>query len=170
VLRVGAFIVVLLAFVACESGTVGPTTTTSSTTTTIENDNCDRVAADTVSFLDSLIGELDDTRLAEFRDSADWPDDLRDLERAGRDLDIRVAALDCDPAAIQQRALDEANLVPGGPLSEGLLGVLLAPPDVTSTTSEVVDTTLESSTSTSATEPAESTTSTTGSETTSTGG
>ena len=150
-LRLGAFVVAVLAFVACESGVVGPTTTTSSTTTTIDNDPCDRVAADTVSFLNSLIGELDDTRLAEFRDSADWPEDLRDLERAGRDLDIRVAALGCDPAVIQQRALDEANLVPGGPLSEGLIGVLLAPPaSTTSTMSEVVETTLESTSTTTA--------------------
>lgn len=146
--RLGALVVVFLAVVACESGTVGPTTSTSSTTTTIENDTCDRVAADTVSFLDSLIKELDDTRLAEFRDSADWPEDLRNLERAGRDLDIRVAALGCDPVAIQQRALDEANLIPEGPLSEGLIGVLLAPPAVTTSTTEAVDTTLESTTST----------------------
>ena len=166
-LRLGAFVVGFLAFVACESGVVGPTTTTSSTTTTIDNDTCDRVAADTVSFLNSLIGELDDTRLAEFRDSADWPEDLRDLERAGRDLDIRVVALGCDPAVIQQRALDEANLVPGGPLSEGLIGVLLAPPaSATSTTSEVVETTLGSTT----TEPVEATATTAVADTTSTSG
>ena len=42
--------------------------------------------------------------------SAEWSEDLNDLERASRDLDLRVAALRCDPAAIQQRALDEANL------------------------------------------------------------
>ena len=168
-LRIGALVVVFLAFVACESGTTSPTTSTSSTTTTIENDTCDRVAADTVSFLDSLIEELDDTRLAEFRDRADWPDDLRDLERAGRDLDIRVAALGCDLAAIQQRALDEANLVPGGPLSEGLIGVLLAPPTTTSsTTAEVVDSTLESTTST--TQSADGATRTTDAQTTSTTG
>lgn len=168
-LRLGALVVAFLAFVACESGVVGPTTTTSSTTTTIDNDTCDRVAADTVSFLNSLIGELDDTRLAEFRDSADWPEDLRDLERAGRDLDIRVAALGCDPAVIQQRALDEANLVPGGPLSEGLIGVLLAPPaSTTPTTSEVVDTTLESTSTT--TRPVESTATTAVADTTSTSG
>lgn len=161
--RRGVLVVVFLAFVACESGTTSPTTSTSSTTTTIENDTCERVAADTVSFLDSLIEELDDTRLAEFRDPTDWPEDLRDLERAGRDLDIRVAALGCDPTAIQQRALDEANLIPGGPLSEGLIGVLLAPPTTTSTTSattsEVVDTTVESTTST--TESADGATTTT---------
>ncbi len=167
-LRLGALMVAFLAFVACESGVVGPTTTTSSTTTTIDNDTCDRVAADTVSFLNSLIGELDDTRLAEFRDSADWPEDLRDLERAGRDLDIRVAALGCDPMVIQQRALDEANLVPGGPLSEGLIGVLLAPPASTTSTTSEVETTLGSTSTT--TEPVEATATTSVADTTSTSG
>lgn len=147
-LRFVAF--VLLVVVACDPGTSGTTTTTSSTTTTIIDDTCDRVASDTVAFLDSLISRLDDTRLAEFRHRADWPDDLRDLERAGRDLDIRVAALACDPALIQRRALDEANLLPDGPLSEGLIDVLLTPQTTTTSsipvTTEVVDTTTVSTT------------------------
>lgn len=105
------------------------------------DDNCDRVGADTVSFLNSLIRVLDQTRLAEFRDRGDWPDDLADLERASRDLDIRVAALGCDPVSIQQRALDEANLVPGGPFSEGVIDVLLTPSTTSTTTTEVFETT-----------------------------
>ena len=140
--------VVVLALAACDSATTttGPTTTTSSTTTTIVDDNCELVAADTVAFLNTLILALDDTRLAEFLDKEAWPDDLRDTERSGMDLDLRVAALGCDPKAIQQQALNEANLIPGGPLSEGLLNVLLTSPSTTTpttptTTAEVVETT-----------------------------
>jgi len=152
VLRFVAFATVaIFAFVACSSAgsAPGPTTTTSTTTTTIVDDNCERVGADTVLFLDTLIRVLDETRLAEFRDRGAWPDDLVDLERASRDLDIRVAALGCDPESIQQRVLDEANLVPGGPLSEGVIDVLLTPSSSTSTTTtEVVETTEPPSTST----------------------
>lgn len=113
-----------------------------STTTTIINDNCELVATDTVAFLDSLIRVLDDTRLEEFKDRAAWPEDLSDLERASRDLDIRAGFLACDPALIQQRALDEANLDPRGPLSEGLIDELLTPPTTsTTTTTKAADTT-----------------------------
>ncbi len=143
--RVVALLVVAVLFAACSSSTAtsaGPATTTSSTTTTIVDDTCDRVGADTVSFLNTLIRVLDDTRLAEFKDRAEWPEDLIDLERASRDLDIRVAALGCDPTEIQQRALDEADLVPGSPLSEGLIDVLLTSPTTTTSTTSTTTTTL----------------------------
>lgn len=119
----------------------------STTTTTIENDTCERVAADTVRYLDDLVDELDDTRLREFTDRGGWPEGLVELERAGRDLDIRVRALRCDPAEIQQRAFAEADLDPDGPLSERLLELLLAPePPVTTTTGSVAPTTTTAAT------------------------
>lgn len=173
--RIAVFTVLVVVFAACSSSTstsTGPTTTTSSTTTTIVDDNCERVGADTVSFLNSLIRALDDTRLAEFKDRGEWPEDLIDLERASRDLDIRVAALGCDPTEIQQRALDEADLVPGGPLSEGLIDVLLTSPTTSSsttstTTTAPADTTVGSTTGTS---DEDTTTTTTTAGTTTTGG
>ncbi|MEE8498635.1 MAG: hypothetical protein V3S62_08875 [Acidimicrobiia bacterium] len=173
--RVAATAVVVLVFAACSPSTstsTGPTTTTSSTTTTIVDDNCERVGADTVSFLNSLIRVLDDTRLAEFKDRGGWPEDLIDLERASRDLDIRVAALGCDPTEIQQRALDEADLVPGGPLSEGLIDVLLTSPTSSSSTTSTTTTTPADSTvgSTAGTSDEDITTTTTTSGTTTTDG
>ncbi len=167
------FTVLVVVFAACSSSTsTGPTTTTSSTTTTIVDDNCERVGADTVSFLNSLIRVLDDTRLAEFKDRGEWPEDLIDLERASRDLDIRVAALGCDPAEIQQRALDEADLVPGGPLSEGLIDVLLTSPTSSSSTTSTTTTTPADTTvgSTAGTSDEDTTTTTTTFGTTTTGG
>ena len=134
------------------------------------DDTCDRVGADTVSFLNTLIRVLDDTRLAEFKDRGAWPEDLIDLEQASRDLDIRVAALGCDPAEIQQRALDEADLVPGSPLSEGLIDVLLTSP---TTTTSTTTTTLPADTtvgSTAGTSGDEGTTTTLDAGTTTTGG
>lgn len=133
----------MLVIAACDSAETEPTTSTasSSTTTTIENDTCERVAEDTVEFLNSLIRELDDTRVAELREREDWPDELRDLDRTGNDLDIRVTALGCDPVAIQQQALSDADLVPGGPLSEGLIELLLTPPTTTTTTTSSSTTT-----------------------------
>lgn len=163
----------VLVFAACSpSSSTGPSTTTSSTTTTIVDDNCERVGADTVSFLNSLIRVLDDTRLAEFKDRRGWPEDLIDLERASRDLDIRVAALGCDPTEIQQRALDEADLVPGGPLSEGLIDVLLTSPTSSSSTTSTTATTPADSTvgSTAGTSDEDITTTTTTSGTTTTDG
>ena len=160
-LRFAIAVVAVLALAACDSAPstsepiVAVTTTvaaTSSTTTTIVDDNCELVATDTVSFLESLIRVLDDTHLAEFRDRGDWSEDLTDLQQASRDLDIRAEVLECDSAAIQQRALDEADLAPGSPLSEGLLDVLLAPPTTTTTTTttttlaSVVDSTTADST------------------------
>ena len=166
----------VLAFAACSSSTSTPsgsTTTTSSTTTTIVDDTCERVGADTVSFLNSLIRVLDDTRLAEFKDRGEWPDDLIDLERASRDLDIRVAALGCDPAEIQQRALDEANLIPGGPLSEGLIDLLLTSPTTSTSTTSTTTTTVPADTtvgSTAGTSDEDATTTTAVAGTTTTGG
>ena len=134
-----AIAVVVFAVAACDSGSAGPTTSTSSTTTTIDNDTCERVASNTIDFVNALVSRLDDTRLAEFRDREGWSDDLVDLDRAGRDLDLRVNALGCDPDEIRQRALEQADLNPGGPLSAGLVDVLLNPP--TTTTTSVAETT-----------------------------
>jgi hypothetical protein len=173
VLRIAALTVAVLVFAACSSSTsTGPTTPTSSTTTTIVDDNCERVGADTVSFLNSLIRVLDGTRLAEFKDRGEWPEDLIDLERASRDLDIRVAALGCDPTEIQQRALDEADLVPGGPLSEGLIDVLLTSPTTSSSTTSTTTTTVPADTTVGSTTGTldEDTTTTTVAQTTTTGG
>ncbi len=125
--------VFLVVVAACESSASGPTSSTSSTTTTIENDTCDRVIADTVRYLENLIAELDETLLREFTDRQAWPEGLVDLERAGRDLDIRVRALRCDPAGIQERAFAEADLNPEGPLSERLLELLLTGEPATDT-------------------------------------
>lgn len=121
----------VLLVTACESSAEpstsvpGTTTSTSTTTTTIPNDTCERVAEDTVDFLEDLIDELDDTSLAVLSDPATWPDDLRALDRAGMDLDLRVAALRCDPTEIQGAALAEADIAPDGPLSSLLLELLL---------------------------------------------
>ncbi len=135
------------------------------------DDNCERIGADTVTFLNSLIRVLDDTRLAEFKDRGEWPEDLIDLERASRDLDIRVAALGCDPTEIQQRALDEADLVPGGPLSEGLVDVLLtSPTSSSSTTSTTTTTPADSTVGSTAGTSDEDITTTTVDQTTTTGG
>ncbi len=129
-MRLSAVVALLVVVAACESspvGPVGPTTSGSTTTTTIDNDTCERVADATVGYLEDLIEGLDATRLSEFTDLEEWPQELRDLRRAGKDLDLRVNALRCDPVAIQQRAFAEANLDPQGPLSEELLELLLAP-------------------------------------------
>jgi hypothetical protein len=123
---------------ACDSSSsdpTGPTTSLSTTTTTIENDTCERVAADTVRYLERLLDTLDETRLRELTDVESWPSELRDLQRSGKDLDLRVAALRCDRAAIQQYAFAEADLTPHGPLSEELLELLLSPETTTTSTS-----------------------------------
>ena len=128
----------VLSVAACDSSSsdpTGPTTSLSTTTTTIENDTCERVAADTVDYLERLLDILDETRLRELTDVESWPPELRDLQRSGKDLDLRVAALRCDPVAIQQHAFAEADLTPHGPLSEELLELLLSPEADTSTTS-----------------------------------
>ena len=154
-LRFLALAAVVFVIAACDSGSAGPTTSTSSTTTTIDNDTCDRVAGDTVEFVNALVSRLDDTRLAEFRDRERWSEDLVDLDRAGRDLDLRVNALGCDPVAIRQQALEQADLNPGGPLSAGLIDVLLNPPTTTTTTIAGTTTTTapQSSTSSVAEDP-----------------
>jgi len=125
----------LILVAACDSSStpsttaIGTTTSTSTTTTTIPNDTCERVAEDTVDFLEDLIDELDETSLVALSDPANWPDDLRRLDRAGMDLDLRVAALRCDPAEIQGAALAEADIAPDGPLSALLLELLLGTED-----------------------------------------
>ena len=105
---------------------------------------------DTVSFLDALIRVLDDIRLADFTNLAAWPEDLIGLKRTSRDLDLRVGVLRCDATAIWQSALDEARLVPGSPLSEGLIEVLLAPSATPATT---IGTTSTEASDTTATSP-----------------
>lgn len=154
-----ALAVVVFAVTSCDSGTAGPTTTTSSTTTTIDNDTCERVADDTVSFVNALVSRLDETRLAEFRDRDRWSDDLVDLDNAGRDLDLRVNALGCDPAAIRQQALEQSDLIPSGPLSAGLIDVLLNPPTTTTTTVAETSTTTTIAESTSSSDGATTTSS-----------
>jgi hypothetical protein len=135
----------VLVFAACDSNAdPGPTTSSSSTTTTtIENDTCDRVAADTATYLEDLIDTLDETRLEELVDVEAWGGGLRGLQRAGKDLDLRVGALRCDAVEIQQRAFAEADLIPDGPLSAQLLEMLLTPSTITTipetTTTTVVD-------------------------------
>jgi hypothetical protein len=167
VLRFLAIALVVFAVASCDSGSGGPTTTTSSTTTTIDNDTCERVGDDTVAFVNALVSQLDGTRLAEFRDRDRWSDDLVDLDRAGRDLDLRVNALGCDPDAIRQQALERSDLIPEGPLSAGLIDVLLNPPTTTTTT--VAETTTTTVAETTTTTFPESTSSTEGSTTTSDG-
>lgn len=138
-MRLRFAVVLVLVLVACDSSSsdpTGPTTSTSTTTTTIDNDTCDRVAADTVRYLEDLIDTLDETRLRELRDPDAWGQDLRDLQRAGKDLDLRVAALRCDPVEIQQRAFAEADMTPEGPLSAELLALLLSSEPTETTTTQ----------------------------------
>jgi len=131
---VTALILVLVACDSSSSDPTGPTTSSSTTTTTIDNDTCERVADATVKYLEELIDTLDETRLRELTDPSMWGEDLRDLQRAGKDLDLRVNALRCDVVAIQQRAFAEADLVPDGPLSAELLDLLLSPSEPVTTT------------------------------------
>lgn len=144
-------VVLALLLAACDSGDAepGPTTSAPTTTTTIDDDTCDRVGEDTVEYLEDLIDTLDETRLAELVDIESWGQDLRDLQRAGQDLDLRVTALRCDPVAIQQRAFREADMTPRGPLSGRLLTLLLSSePTPTSTTATVETTTTTTGTTT----------------------
>jgi hypothetical protein len=125
-----AAVALLLLLGACSDDTpAGPTSSTSSSTTTIVDDTCERVADDTVVFVEALLDELDETRLVEFRERGDWPDDLVRLERLGTDLDIRVRALRCDATAIRDSVLQRADLASSGPLSEGIVAFLLSPPE-----------------------------------------
>jgi len=127
-----ALVLAVLAVGACTSDEpAGPTSSTSSSTTTIVDDTCDRVAEDTVAFVEALLAELDTTRLIEFRERADWPDELVRLERLGADLDIRVDALGCDADGIRLAVLERADLSSAGPLSEGIVEFLLEPPTTT---------------------------------------
>ncbi len=103
-----------------------------------------------------LIDQLDETRLAEFKETADWPEDLKKLERLGADLDIRASALGCDADAIRQAVFDRADLAPGGPLSEGLVDLLLSVPSTTEPTTAT--TTAPETTTSSPTTSAPSTT------------
>lgn len=120
----------MVTLAACQSATVETTVTTgttSTTTTTIENDTCDRVGEDTVRYLAGLLDVLDSTALRDFTDRSAWPEELVDLERQGRDLDLRADALRCDQAAIQQRAFSDVDLNRQGPLARELVELLLAP-------------------------------------------
>lgn len=132
-------LVLAVALVACDGGETdpGPTTSSSTTTTTIDNDTCDRVGGDTVAYLEALIDTLDETSLEELIEPDAWGEDLRDLHRLGKDLDLRVTALRCDPVAIQQRAFRDADMTPGGPLSGRLLELLLSSTPTPTTTTAV---------------------------------
>jgi hypothetical protein len=141
-------VVAMVLIAACEAGAdPAPTSSSSTTTTTIDNDTCDRVAEDTVSYLEDLVDTLDATRFDELVRPEEWGSELRDLQRAGKDLDLRVSALRCDVAEIQGRAFSEADLVPGGPLSGRLLELLLTP----TTTTTMVETTTSTTSSISTT-------------------
>lgn len=153
-----AVLLLALALLACDSSpavdTGATTTTHDTTTTTIDNDTCQRVAEDTTEYLERLIDTLDDTRLRVLLDTGEWPQNLRELQRQGKDLDLRVAALRCDPAAIQEYAFTLADMAPGGPLSEQLLDLLLS--DDTPTT-EAPGTTMPATSTTSGETPSSST-------------
>lgn len=148
-MRIRLVLVLVLVVAGCTSSSnepTGPTSSTSTTTTTIDNDTCDRVAKDTAEYLDDLIDTLDETRLRVLTDVDAWPQDLRDLQRAGKDLDLRVNALRCDPVQIQQFAFAQADLDPNGPLSEELLRVLLSSEPLTSTPTTTGTTVAETAT------------------------
>jgi hypothetical protein len=126
---------------ACSSSPAGPTSSTSSSTTTIVDDTCDRVASDSVGFIEDLLAELDETRLIEFRERGAWNDDLVRLERRGADLDIRAAALGCDPESVRRTVLEQSDFATSGPLAAGLVEFLLVPPTTTTTTAAPTPTT-----------------------------
>lgn len=128
----------LFTLAACDSSPpavvdTGQTTMGETTTTTIDDDTCERVAEDTVVYLERLIDTLDETRLRVLTDIEGWPQELRDLQRSGKDLDLRVGALRCDLASIQEYAFAFADLDPQGPLSEKLLELLLSPEPLVTT-------------------------------------
>lgn len=125
-------IVIAVAAVSCTSngGTdtspivSSSTTSMPTTTTTIDDDTCEDVADDSADFLEDLVEALDEAGFREVVDQDVWSEDLRSVQQAGRDLDLRATALRCDPAAIQAAALEEADLDPEGRIATLLVELL----------------------------------------------
>lgn len=116
-----------LVVAACDSGTATPTTSppgVPTTTTTIEDDTCGRLAADTATYLETLIEVLDQVTLDEARDPSAWPEALIALEQQGHDLDARAAEMRCDPGQVQTAAFLAADLDPDSDLARYLLALM----------------------------------------------
>jgi hypothetical protein len=111
--------------VACD--TSSPTLTTAppgAPTTTIVDDTCDRLATDVARYLELVVDVLDDTPLETFRDPDSWPEALFALQQQGEALDLRAAAMGCDPAEVQARAFARSGARPDSGLASYLLGLL----------------------------------------------
>jgi hypothetical protein len=118
-------LVSLVVLVACDSGTVSPTTTPPGvTSTTIENDTCTRLARDTATYLQTLIEVLDQVTVDEIRDREAWPEALQAMEQQGKDLDSRAAEMRCDPGEVQTAAFLAADLDPDSDLARYLLTLM----------------------------------------------
>ena len=121
-----AVIVLALALVACDSPTPTPTTAPPgpTTTTTIQNDTCQRLAADMADWLEVFIEVLDQTSARDLADQERWPEPVVAMFQEGDSLDARGAALECDPGALQADAFRRASLDPDRELARYLMGVL----------------------------------------------
>jgi hypothetical protein len=125
--RTFPIIALLVAAAACDSGSVSPTTSppgVPTTTTTIPNDTCGRLAADTATYLETLIEVLDEVTLDEVRDPASWPEALIAMEQQGHDLDARAAEMRCDSGEVQTAAFLAADLDPDSDLARYLLALM----------------------------------------------
>lgn len=118
-------LICVLVFAACDSGTVSPTTAPPGvTTTTIENDTCTRLAADTATYLETLVEVLDQVTLDETRHREAWPEALQAMEQQGKDLDARAEEMRCDPGEVQTAAFFAADLDPDSDLARYLLALM----------------------------------------------
>jgi len=121
-----AVILLALALVACDSSTPTPTTAPPgpTTTTTIQNDTCERLAADMADWLEVFIEVLDQTSAQDVADPERWPEPVVAMFQEGDALDARGAALECDPGALQADAFRRASLDPDSELARYLMGLL----------------------------------------------
>jgi len=117
-----AVLVLVVLLAACDSGTAIPTTAAGpTTTTTIENDTCERLAADTADYLEVVIEVLDLTRATELADPERWTEALVAIQQQGAQLDARAEIMECDLVELQAAAFRRARLDPDSPLSHYLL-------------------------------------------------
>lgn len=108
-------LVVVLAAASC----------TTTPTEPIEVDDCRTLARAGVGIVEGYLVLIEELDVGVFQRGDDVPpelaDDLADLDRRSSDLDRRMTELQCDPAELRQRVLDDI----AGLESEGLAGEIL---------------------------------------------